>query len=316
MIIVSECLAGVPCRMNGKDKLVPEIKRLVDEGKAVAVCPEVLGGLPTPRDPSEIWEGRVYSCNGRDVTEEFVTGAKKAMEICRVHGCTQAIMKAKSPSCGCGLIHNGTFDGGLVSGNGIFAQMLIDEGVKVMTEENFMNDVYFKRDQKLGERFEFRNIRWDEVEQAAEIEQICFPPNEACQREMMLRRVAKAPELFLVAADRQTGKIAGFLNGLSTNENFFRDEFFTNEDLQDPSGRNIMLLGLDVLPEYRGQGLARELMRQYICRERENGRRMLLLTCLDSKVQMYRKMGFWDEGIADSSWGGEQWHEMSCVINI
>ena len=179
MIIVSECLAGVPCRMNGKDKLVPEIKRLVDEGKAVAVCPEVLGGLPTPRDPSEIWEGRVYSCNGRDVTEEFVTGAKKAMEICRVHGCTQAIMKAKSPSCGCGMIHNGTFDGGLVSGNGIFAQMLIDEGVKVMTEENFMNDVYFKRDQKLGERFEFRNIRWDEAEQAGNDAQACGKSSRA-----------------------------------------------------------------------------------------------------------------------------------------
>ena len=164
------------------------------------------------------------------------------------------------------------------------------------------------------EKFEFRDIRPEEGEQAAEIERICFPPNEACSREMMLKRVAKAPELFLVATDRQTGKIAGFLNGLSTAENTFRDEFFTNADLYDPEGKNVMILGLDVLPEYRGQGLARELMYQYFRRESAKGRQVILLTCLEAKVEMYRKMGFSDNGLANSTWGGEQWHEMSCVI--
>lgn len=171
-------------------------------------------------------------------------------------------------------------------------------------------------DQELWERFEFRNIRAQEARQAAEIEQVCFPPNEACAKEMMLARIAKAPELFLVAVDKQTGKIAGFLNGLSTEEYSFRDEFFTDAELYDPNGRNVMLLGLDVLPEYRKQGLGRELMYQYLRRERENGRHMLILTCLPSKVKMYKKMGFRDEGIANSSWGKEQWHEMSCVINV
>lgn len=165
------------------------------------------------------------------------------------------------------------------------------------------------------ERFEFRNIKAEEAEQAARIEEICFPPNEACSREMMLKRVAKAPELFLVAVDKQTGKIAGFLNGLSTDEDSFRDDFFIDADLYDPNGRNIMLLGLDVLPEYRMQGLARELVAQYLRREREKGRRLILLTCLHSKVEMYQKMGFQDKGIANSAWGGEQWHEMSCVID-
>lgn len=169
-------------------------------------------------------------------------------------------------------------------------------------------------DGNLYERFEFRDIRPEEAEQAAEIERICFPPNEACSGEMMLKRVAKAPELFLVAVDRQTGRVAGFLNGLSTEEHSFRDEFFTNADLYDPDGRNVMLLGLDVLPEYRMQGLARELVRRYLHREREKGRELLLLTCLASRVEMYRKFGFQDKGIADSSWGGEQWHEMYCVI--
>ena len=162
------------------------------------------------------------------------------------------------------------------------------------------------------ERFEFRNIRSDEAEQAVAIEQICFPPNEACSEKHMRDRIAKASELFLVAMDKETGKLAGFLNGLATEESSFRDEFFTNADLHNPNGRHIMLLGLDVLPEYRRQGLGRELVSQYLKREWERGRKRVFLTCLESKVEMYEKFGFFDQGIADSAWGGEEWHEMSC----
>ena len=167
----------------------------------------------------------------------------------------------------------------------------------------------------LHDQFEFRDILPDEAQQAAKIERVCFPPNEACSREMMLKRIAKAPDLFLVAAHRQTGKLAGFLNGLSTDERTFRDEFFTDADLHNPAGQTVMLLGLDVLPEYRGQGLARELMNIYLLKQRRQNKRLILLTCLESKVEMYQKMGFQDKGIANSSWGGEQWHEMSHVIS-
>jgi len=171
-------------------------------------------------------------------------------------------------------------------------------------------------DKALSERFVFRNILPEEGDQAALIEKICFPPNEACSEAMMKERVAMAPELFLVAVDRETGKIAGFLNGLSTNETSFRDEFFTNANLYDPAGENVMLLGLDVLPEYRGQGLAKEIVFQYFRRESERDRKMLILTCLESKVKMYEKMGFCNHGIAESSWGGEQWFEMRYVLDI
>ena len=164
----------------------------------------------------------------------------------------------------------------------------------------------------LEERFEFRNIRSDEAEQAVAIEQICFPPNEACSEKHMRDRIAKASELFLVAMDKETVKLEGFLNGLATEESAFRDEFFTNADLHNPNGRHIMLLGLDVLPEYRRQGLGRELVSQYLKREWERGRKRVFLTCLESKVEMYEKFGFFDHGIADSAWGGEEWHEMSC----
>lgn len=168
----------------------------------------------------------------------------------------------------------------------------------------------------IEEFFEFRNIRQDEAEQAAAIEQICFPPNEACSERSMRERIAKAPELFLVAVDKENGKIAGFLNGLATDESAFRDEFFTDAGLYDPNGKNVMLLGLDVLPEYRKRGLGRELVFQYLRRERENDRRMILLTCLKSKVMMYEKFGFIDRGIANSTWGGEEWHEMSFTLGM
>lgn len=166
----------------------------------------------------------------------------------------------------------------------------------------------------LAEKYIFRNIRQEEIAQTAEIEKICFPPNEACSYEHMEDRVKKAPELFLVAEDRDTGKIAGFLNGLATDREHLTDDFFTDADVHDPKGKNIMLLGLDVLPEYQRQGLARELVRRYKEREKANGREKLILTCLPDKVEMYEKFGFKDHGIGDSVWGGEAWHEMSVEL--
>jgi ribosomal protein S18 acetylase RimI-like enzyme len=175
---------------------------------------------------------------------------------------------------------------------------------------------YKPADKPLLEKYEFRSIRPEEADEAAAIEQICFPPNEACSEQHMKKRIAKAPELFLVAVDKETGKLAGFLNGLATEESAFRDEFFTDANLYNPDGKNIMLLGLDVLPEYRRQGIAKELVYSYAKREWENGRQMLILTCLKSKIKMYEKMGFVDRGIANSTWGGEEWHEMTYMIGM
>ena len=166
----------------------------------------------------------------------------------------------------------------------------------------------------LSEKFEFRDIRPEETDQAVTIEHICFPPNEACSRKSMTERIAAAPELFLVAVDNSNGSIAGFLNGIATDETSFRDEFFTDISLHNPKGKSVMLVGLDVLPEYRGQGLAREIVSRYGSRERENGRNLLVLTCLEQKVEMYKKMGFADLGMANSTWGGEAWHEMTLAI--
>lgn len=167
----------------------------------------------------------------------------------------------------------------------------------------------------MEEKYEFREILPEEIDQAAEIERICFPPNEACSYEHMAARIRKAPDLFLVAVDKETGKLAGFLNGLATNQKNLTDDFFTNAEVHNPQGDNIMILGLDVLPKHRGQGLARRLVDEYLERERKKGRKMITLTCVEDKVKMYEKFGFENHGIGVSNWGGEQWYEMSIAIN-
>ncbi len=167
----------------------------------------------------------------------------------------------------------------------------------------------------LHERYEFRYIKQNEAEQAAQIEQICFPPHEACSPRKMKDRIAVAPDFFLVAVDKATGTIVGFLNGVATDEETFRDEFFTDATLHNPNGANVMLLGLDVLPEYRMQGLAREIMTLYLQKEKARGRKTVVLTCLDEKVAMYKKMGYRDLGISGSTWGSEEWHDMSYKLN-
>ena len=117
-ILVSACLAGQHCRWDGGTNLVPELRTLVETGKAVTACPEVLGGLPTPRLPSECLGTRVVNNAGTEVTAQFCRGAEETLRICLANGCKLAVMKAKSPSCGKGIIHNGRFDGGLIAGNG------------------------------------------------------------------------------------------------------------------------------------------------------------------------------------------------------
>ena len=164
-------------------------------------------------------------------------------------------------------------------------------------------------------RFEFRAIRQEEADEAVKIEQICFPPNEACLEVHMKERIAAAPELFLVAISKETGQMAGFLNGIATPEMNFRDEFFTDIGLHKPDAGNIMLLGLDVLPQYRKQGLARELVFQYCRREEENKRKRLILTCHEEKIRMYQRLGFRDLGMSASTWGGESWHEMEIMLD-
>ncbi len=135
--MVSACLAGTPCRYDGRSNLRPEIAALVESGEAVPVCPEVLGGLPTPRTPSERQGERVVSAKGDDVTGAFSAGAEAALYIAEECGCSAAVLKARSPSCGCGRIYDGTFTHTLIDGDGLFAALLRKKGFQLFTEETF-----------------------------------------------------------------------------------------------------------------------------------------------------------------------------------
>ena len=139
-ILVSACLLGQSCRYDGKSKPCERVIALKDTYNLIPICPEVMGGLPTPRTPSEICGELVLMKDGRNVTENYNRGAQKALEIARENACTVAILKEKSPSCGSGLIHNGLFDGGLVEGDGITAKLLKSQGFRVLGESEITED--------------------------------------------------------------------------------------------------------------------------------------------------------------------------------
>lgn len=134
-ILVSACLLGTPCRYDGKSKRHPLIDALSEKHDLVPVCPEVLGGLPTPRTPSERVGERVVMQDGRDVTENYREGARLALESAKREGCTLSVLKARSPSCGCGEIYDGTFTKTLVAGDGVTAALLKENGIRVLSEE-------------------------------------------------------------------------------------------------------------------------------------------------------------------------------------
>ena len=137
-ILVSACLLGEPCRYDGASVPCEGIIGLAGVHELVPVCPEQLGGLPTPRVPSEIQaDGRVVDQNGVDRTDAFKLGAEKAVEVARAHGCTHAILKARSPSCGVCEVYDGSFTGVLVEGEGIAARALRETGVHLLDETAF-----------------------------------------------------------------------------------------------------------------------------------------------------------------------------------
>ena len=144
-VLVSACLAGRRCRFDATGARDDRVEALIQEGRAILVCPEVDGGLGTPRPPAEIVGGdgndvlegraRVVTVDGDDVTDAYVEGARRALETARATGATAAILKARSPSCGCGLIYDGSFSRSLREGPGVTAALLEASGMTVLSDE-------------------------------------------------------------------------------------------------------------------------------------------------------------------------------------
>lgn len=156
MIIVSACLCGINCKYDGDNNLDERVLKLLQEGKAIPVCPEQLGGQETPRAPHEIVNGdggdvlagkaRILGPEDDDVTSEFLKGAYETLKIVEAVGANTAILKARSPSCGLGKIYDGTFKGTKRNGNGVTAELLLSRGIKIFTEEN-LDEVFITKEE-------------------------------------------------------------------------------------------------------------------------------------------------------------------------
>ena len=133
-ILVSACLLGVCCRYNGTGGRLPELEELLRLAHAVPVCPEILGGLPTPRPPAERRGDRVITCEGGDVTAAYLRGAGETLKLAEVYGAKIALMKERSPSCGAGEIYDGTFTHARIPGDGTASELLKARGIAVFGE--------------------------------------------------------------------------------------------------------------------------------------------------------------------------------------
>ena len=146
-IVVSACLMGEDCKYNGLDNYNRELVEAIERAdcEVVLVCPEVFGGLPVPREPSELVNGVVCTKSGRPVDREFRAGAQRALDICEQAGGPSEIplvvLQDRSPSCGVGRVYDGSFSGQLVAGNGVFADLMIEHGYNVIPASAFKSEM-------------------------------------------------------------------------------------------------------------------------------------------------------------------------------
>ncbi len=137
-IAVSACLLGENCKYNGGNNYSYELGKILEKYDVIPICPEVMGGLPTPRTPAEVVNGVVYTKEGRSVDAEFKKGAEIALDLVKKSGADLVVLQSRSPSCGVGVIYDGSFSGKLIEGNGIFVKTLNKEGIKAIDVEEFI----------------------------------------------------------------------------------------------------------------------------------------------------------------------------------
>ena len=154
MILISACLLGRNVKYSGGNNLCPWLAKYYNTDDFIAICPESFGVLPIPRPPAEIQGGsgddvlngsaKVADKDGKDVTQNFISGAQKALAYAKKHNASCAILKARSPSCGCGMIYDGSFNGCKKAGNGVTAALFLQHGIKVYTEETITEEELIK----------------------------------------------------------------------------------------------------------------------------------------------------------------------------
>lgn len=135
-ILVSACLLGIDVKYDGTNNKNDKVLEYIKDKEVIPVCPEIMGGLSTPRIPSEIIGDKVINKEGVDVTNNFYKGAEETLKLCKLFNIKKAILKKKSPSCGVGLIYDGTFANNLVEGYGATAKLLKENGIELLTEDD------------------------------------------------------------------------------------------------------------------------------------------------------------------------------------
>ncbi len=150
MKLISACLCGINCKYNGENNLNPYYWELLRQGDFIPVCPEQLGGLPTPRSACEVVDGtgddvingqaQIMTSDGRDLTDLFLKGAQETLNIAIQNGVDGAILQSRSPSCGHGKIYDGSFTGNLIDGDGVTAALLKKNGIKIWNDQDYLRE--------------------------------------------------------------------------------------------------------------------------------------------------------------------------------
>ena len=157
--------------------------------------------------------------------------------------------------------------------------------------------------------YTIRNVKIEDLDQVTEVEALCFPTAEAAVEASFRQRIETFPDSFFVAED-ENGRIIGFINGCVTNETTIRDEMYEDSSLHDPEGLYQSVFGLDVIPEFRRQGVAADLMNRLMQEAKARGKKGMILTCKDRLIHYYEKFGYRNLGLSASVHGGAVWYDM------
>ncbi len=281
-IMVSACLAGENCKYNGGNNRNEKVLRLMADNEAITVCPEQMGGLPTPRVPSEIKDGLVTAKDGRIVDAEFRAGAAKCLEIAGRWQPDLVVLQSRSPSCGVKQRYDGTFTGRLVDQAGVTAQLLMENGYRCLDVEDLFT---VHRD------FLIRKLSIEESELLKDfLYEAIFIPEGV---EAPARDIVERPELRIYYDD--FGNRPGDLCLAAETEGHVVGTVWTrimndygHVDDETPS------FAISLLPEYRNKGIGTVLMRQMLSLLKEHGYRQASLAVQKANyaVRMYRNVGF------------------------
>ena len=280
--MVSACLAGENCKYNGGNNRNEKVLRLIEKNEVITVCPEQMGGLPTPRVPSEIKAGVVTARDGRIVDKEFRVGAEKCLEIAERDRPDLIVLQSRSPSCGVKQRYDGTFTGTLTDGAGVTAQLLTENGFRCMDVEDLV---------KICNGVIIRKLFADEIcLLKGFLYEAIFIPEGA---EPPARDIVERPELKLYYDEFGTGTadhcLVAETDGHVVGAVWTRImNDYGHVDDETPS------FAISLLPEYRGRGIGTRLMREMLFLLKEHGYRQASLAVQKANyaVRMYKAVGF------------------------